>query len=314
MNNQESNTKPKERKRKEKPPVEESLLAMGHRACTGCGEALGAKLVMDVAGPKTYVATATGCLEVFSTPFPESAWRMPWIHSLFENSAAVAAGIEAGLIAQGRDKDVNVIAQGGDGGTADIGIGCLSGMLERGHNVLYVCYDNEAYMNTGVQRSGLTPFDARTTTSPYGKKSWGNKTEKKNLPGIVAAHNIPYVATASVGYPFDLQRKVKKALSIKGPKFIQIHVPCPLGWVYPAHLTVEIAKLAILTGLIPIYEMEYGELTRSRKIGKNRKPVEEYLKLQGRFKHLFSGKPEAEEELEKIRQIAEKNIKKFGLA
>jgi len=238
---------------------------------------------------------------------------MPWIHSLFENSAAVASGIEASLIAQGRDKDVNIIAQGGDGGTADIGIGCLSGMLERGHNILYVCYDNEAYMNTGVQRSGLTPFDARTSTSPSGKLSWGNKTNKKDLPAIAAAHHIPYVATATVGYPNDLMAKVKKALSIRGPKYIQVHVPCPLGWIHPSDMTIEVAKLAVLTGLIPIYEMENGVVTKVRKIGKNRRPAEEYLKVQGRFRHLFAKGADAEEELEKIRQIAEANIKRFGL-
>ncbi len=307
-----SETKTK-KKRKEKPPIEEPLLAPGHRACSGCGESLGAKLVMDAAGPNTYATCCTGCLEVFSTPYPESAWKMPWIHSLFENSSAVAAGIEAALIAQGRDKDVNIIAMGGDGGTADIGIGCLSGMLERGHNILYVCFDNEAYMNTGVQRSGLTPFDARTSTSPPGKRSWGNKTTKKNLPGIAGAHGIPYVATATVGYPNDLINKVKKALKIQGPKYMQVHVPCPLGWIHPTDQTIEIAKLAVLTGLIPIYEMEYGEVTRVRKIGKNRRPVEDYLKPQGRFRHLFAKGAEAEGELEKIRQIAEDNIKKFGL-
>ena len=304
---------PAVKKKKEKPPVTESLLAPGHRACAGCGEALGAKLVMDTAGPNTYVTCTTGCLEVFSTPYPESAWKMPWIHSLFENSSAVAAGIEAALIALGRDKDVNIIAQGGDGGTADIGIGCLSGMFERGHNILYVCYDNEAYMNTGVQRSGLTPFDARTSTTPVGKRSTGNQTDKKNLPGIAAAHGIPYVATATVGYPQDVIKKVKKALSIKGPKYLQIHVPCPLGWIHPTDQTIQVAKLAVLTGLIPIYEIEYGEVTKVRRIGKNRKPVEDYLKTQGRFRHLFKGGEEAEAELEKIRKIAENNIKKFGL-
>lgn len=301
------------KKKKEKPPVTESLFAPGHRACAGCGEALAAKLIMDAAGPNTYVTTCTGCLEVFSTPYPQSAWKIPWIHSLFENSSAVASGIEAALVALGRDKDVNIIAQGGDGGTADIGIGCLSGMLERGHNILYVCYDNEAYMNTGVQRSGLTPFDARTSTSPVGRLSWGNKTDKKNMPAIAAAHGIPYVATATVGYPNDLVKKVQKALSIKGPKYLQVHVGCPLGWIYPTDQTIEIGKLAVLTGLIPIYEMEHGEVTKVRRIGKNRKPVEDYLRPQGRFRHLFKGGEAAEAELEKIRQIAEDNIKRFGL-
>lgn len=297
--------------KKGKPPVEESLLTCGHRACAGCGEALGAKLVMDAAGPNTMVATSTGCLEVFSTAFPDSAWRMPWIHSLFENSSAVAAGIEAALLAKGKADGINIIAQGGDGGTADIGIGCLSGMLERGHNILYVCYDNEAYMNTGVQRSGLTPYDARTSTSPSGNISWGNQHQKKNLLEICAAHGIPYAATATVGFPQDLMSKVKKALKIKGPKFLHVHVPCPLGWVYKSELTIDVARIAVNTGLFPIVEMEYGKLTRVRKITKSRQPVEDYLKPQGRFKHLF--KEGGEPELEKIRQIAENNIQKYGL-
>jgi pyruvate ferredoxin oxidoreductase beta subunit len=297
--------------KKGKAPVTESLFTSGHRACAGCGEALGAKLVMDAAGPNTMVATSTGCLEVFSTPYPESAWRMPWVHSLFENSSAVAAGIEAALIAKGEADGINIIAQGGDGGTADIGIGCLSGMLERGHNILYVCYDNEAYMNTGVQRSGLTPYDARTSTSPSGSESFGNQHQKKNLLEICAAHNIPYAATATVGYPQDLMSKVKKALKIKGPKFLHVHVPCPLGWIYPSEKTIEIARIAVNTGLFPIVEFEWNKLTRVRKIGKTRQPVEDYLKAQARFKHLFKAGSEAE--LEKIRQIAENNIQKYGL-
>jgi len=301
----------KDKTTKVKPPIEESLLTCGHRACSGCGESLGAKLVMDAAGPDTIVATATGCLEVFSTPFPESAWRMPWIHSLFENSSAVAAGIEAALKSMGREGEANIIAQGGDGGTADIGIGCLSGMLERGHNILYVCYDNEAYMNTGVQRSGLTPYDARTSTSPPGNESWGNQHQKKSLLEIAAAHNIPFAASATVGYPQDLQSKVKKALKIQGPKFLLVHVPCPLGWAYKTELTIEIAKTAVLTGLFPIVEMAYNKVTRVRKIGKNRKPVEDYLSLQGRFRHIMT--EAGKDELEKIRQIAQANIDKWGL-
>jgi pyruvate ferredoxin oxidoreductase beta subunit len=296
--------------KKIKPPVKESLLTSGHRACAGCGEALGAKLVMDAAGPKTIVTTATGCLEVFSTAYPETAWRVPWIHSLFENPSSVAAGIEATLRNKGIE-DINVIAQGGDGATADIGIGCLSGVMERNQNVLYVCYDNEAYMNTGVQRSGLTPYDASTTTSPSGIISWGNQHQKKNMLEICAAHNIPFAATATVGYPQDLMSKVRKALKIKGAKFLHLHVPCPLGWVYPTEKTIEIARLAVLTGLYPIVEIEYNKVARVRKIGKNRRPVEDYLKLQGRFKHLFA--EAGREELEKIRQIAQANIDRYGL-
>ena len=186
-------------------------------------------------------------------------------HSLFENAPAVASGIEAGLKALGKADEIQVIAQGGDGGTADIGFGSLSGMLERGHNILYICYDNEAYMNTGIQRSGLTPFEARTSTSPPGDRSWGNETLKKDLPAIVAAHRAVYVATASSGYPHDIVAKVKRAAKIKGPKYIQVHVPCPLGWGFPSNKTVEMGRLAVETGLYPLYEMENGQITRLRR-------------------------------------------------
>jgi pyruvate ferredoxin oxidoreductase beta subunit len=294
-----------------KPEIVESLLAPGHKACAGCGEALAARIVMDAAGPNTIVTAATGCLEVFSTLYPQSAWKMPWLHSLFENSAAVASGIEVALKALGRENEAKVIAQGGDGATADIGIGCLSGMLERGHNILYVCYDNEAYMNTGVQRSGLTPFEASTTTSPSGEISWGNMTDKKPMPEIVAAHRIPYVATATVAYFKDLENKVKKALNIKGPKYIQIHCPCPLGWAHDPALTIKVAKMAVQTGLIPIFEMENGKITSVRKIAK-KQPVEEYLKLQARFRHLFRKEGRAEE-LKRIQEIADNNIRRYGL-
>ena len=271
------------------------LFKAGHTACAGCGQAIAARLITETAGPNTIVVNNTGCLEVFSTRYPESAWGVPWIHSLFENAAAVASGVEAALIYLGKSppnggmpplaaKDkINVIAQGGDGGTADIGLQALSGMLERGHDILYVCYDNEAYMNTGVQRSGLTPFDTNTTTSPVGVKSAGNVRHKKPMPEIVLAHGIPYVAVASAGFIQDLQRKVKKALSIKGPKYIQVHVPCPLGWRHETGMTLEVAKLAVETGLYPIIEYENGTLISRRQF--TPKPVEEYLKVQGRFKH-----------------------------
>ncbi|MDD5237017.1 MAG: thiamine pyrophosphate-dependent enzyme, partial [Candidatus Omnitrophica bacterium] len=196
------------------------LFIAGHTACAGCGQSLAARLVIEAAGANTIVANNTGCLEVFSTAFPESAWNVPFIHSLFENCAAVASGVEAALKFLGKKDTTNVIAQGGDGGTADIGLQALSGMWERGHDILYVCYDNEAYMNTGIQRSGLTPFATNTTTSPIAEKSFGNPRPKKPMPEIANAHGIPYVATASAGYPQDIQRKVKKAISIKGPKYI----------------------------------------------------------------------------------------------
>lgn len=284
------------------------LFTPGHTACAGCGQSLAARLVIEAAGQNTIVANNTGCLEVFSTAFPESAWNVPFVHSLFENCAAVASGVEAALKFLGKKDTTNVIAQAGDGGTADIGLQALSGMLERGHDILYVCYDNEAYMNTGIQRSGLTPFETNTTTSPVGKQSLGNPRPKKPMPEICNAHGIPYVATASVGFPQDIQRKVKKALSIKGPKYIQIHVPCPLGWRHESALTFAVAKLAVETGLFPLIEYENGKLTSVRQI--QPKPVEEYLKPQGRFKHILNN-PEA---LKQVQEVANTNIQKYNLA
>ncbi|MDD4953809.1 MAG: thiamine pyrophosphate-dependent enzyme [Candidatus Omnitrophica bacterium] len=283
------------------------LFKSGHTACAGCGQAIAARIVTEAAGPNTIIANSTGCLEVFTTAYPETAWGVPWIHSLFENSAAVASGVEAALIYLGKKDNINVIAQGGDGGTADIGLQALSGMLERGHDILYVCYDNEAYMNTGVQRSGLTPFATNTTTSPAGSASSGNIRPKKPLPEIALAHGIAYVATASAGFYQDLQRKVKKALSIKGPKYMQVHVPCPLGWRHETDQTLSVAKLAVETGLYPLFEYEFGQLISQKKI--TPKPVEEYLKTQGRFKHLLK----SPEEIKKIQAIADYNIKKYSL-
>ncbi|MEJ2475409.1 MAG: thiamine pyrophosphate-dependent enzyme [Desulfobacterales bacterium] len=281
------------------------LFTSGHRACGGCGQALAARLVADASGENTIACVATGCLEVFSSPYPDPAWRIPFLHSLFENAAAVASGVEAAYKALNKGP-VNIIAQGGDGSTADIGFQCISGMFERGHNVLYVCYDNEAYMNTGVQRSSFTPFGARTTTTPM-----GNKTRKKNLPLIAADHGIPYVATATVDDFRDLQRKVKTALSIEGPKYIHILAPCPLGWGHAGELTVKICRLAKDTGLYPVFEMRDGKVMNVKKIPV-KVPVEEYLKLQGRFKHLFKkGVPTPE--VAEIQQIANENIERFNL-
>ena len=291
--------------------MDKPLFYPGHTAFAGCGQAIGARLVIEAAGKNTIISNATGCLEVFSTRYPETAWGVPWIHSLFENTSAVASGIEAALRYLGKKKEVNVIAQGGDGATADIGLQSLSGMLERGHDILYVCYDNEAYMNTGVQRSGLTPVYSHTTTSPYGKISKGNIRPKKDMVGIALAHGIPYVATASVGFPRDVEKKVKKALSIEGPKYIQIFVPCPLGWRHEPMLTYKMAVLAVETGLYPLVEYEDGKLTQVKKI-RGCKPVEEYLKLQGRYRHLF-GSEDYKSDLMKIQEIADRNIEKFGL-
>src|SRR5689334_5542523 len=209
-------------------------LNSGHRACQGCGEALGARYAIDAAMRATdnqlIAANATGCLEVFSTPYPETSWQIPWIHSLFGNAAAVGTGIAAAMRVKGRG-DVRVVAQGGDGGTTDIGFGCLSGMFERNDDVLYICYDNEAYMNTGVQRSSATPAAARTATTPAVGEQPGNPFgQGKNLPQIAMAHEIPYVATATVSDLHDLEAKVERAMSVRGARYLHVLVPCPLGW------------------------------------------------------------------------------------
>lgn len=287
----------------------QNLLAPGHRACAGCSMPTTIKLVLDAAGPNTIVVSPTGCLEVTTTPFPESAWCVPWIHSLFENAAAVASGVEVML--KRRCQDTNLLVIGGDGSTFDIGMGSNSGMFERGHKMLYVCYDNEAYMNTGVQRSGSTPFCVHTTTTPTGVRSLGNPRPKKDMPAIALAHKVPYVATASVAYPVDLRRKVKKALQVNGPSYIQVNAPCITGWTFEAGTTVEISRLAVETGLWPLLEWENGELACVKKIMRP-KAVEEYLKIQGRYKHLFK-KPDGMDAIKEIQSIADANIAKYNL-
>src|SRR5664280_3878002 len=223
-------------------PNRSNAITKGHRACQGCGEALGARYALDAALRATdgdlIAANATGCLEVFSTPYPESSWQLPWLHSLFGNAPAVATGIAAALKAKG-NTHTRVVGQGGDGGTVDIGFACLSGMFERGDDVLYICYDNEGYMNTGVQRSGATPPAARTsTTQAVGPEPGNVFGTGKSVPKIAVAHNIPYVATATVADLHDLERKVTKAMSIHGARYIQINVPCPLGWGSASHLSL----------------------------------------------------------------------------
>ncbi len=270
--------------------TKDEYLAPGHRACIGCGEALAVRLACKALGPNAIIVMATGCMEIISSQLPWTSWRVPWIHTLFENTAAVASGIEAGLKAMKRKgrrsgRDIHVVAMAGDGGTLDIGLQALSGALERGHDFLYICWDNEAYMNTGIQRSSATPYGASTTTSPAGKKSIGQLTWKKNMPAIAAAHNIPYVATASPSFPFDLMDKVAKGIAIDGPAYIHVLSVCPTGWRCPPELTIEIGRLAVQTGIFPLYEVENGKY----KLNINpprRRPVQEYLKLQGRFRHL----------------------------
>jgi pyruvate ferredoxin oxidoreductase beta subunit len=290
-------------------------LNSGHRACQGCGEALGARYAIDAAMEATanqlVAANATGCLEVFSTPYPETSWQIPWIHSLFGNAAAVATGIAAALKVKGRT-DVRVIAQGGDGGTTDIGFGCLSGMFERNDDVLYICYDNEAYMNTGVQRSSATPPAARTaTTMAVGDQPGNTFGQGKNVPAIAMAHGIPYVATATVAHLRDLEAKVQRAMQFRGARYLHIFVPCPLGWGHASDASIRIARLAKETGLFPVFEAEQGEVVGVAKIRK-RIPVEEYLKPQRRFAHLFSPNPRVDV-IARIQAIADRNIRKFGL-
>jgi len=291
-------------------------LTSGHRACQGCGEALGARYAIDAAmrasGNQLIAVNATGCLEVFTTPFPETSWQMPWMHSLFGNAAAVATGVAAAMRVTGRPT-VRVVAQGGDGGTTDIGFGCLSGMFERNDDVLYVCYDNEGYMNTGVQRSSATPPTARTATTPAVGAEPGNVFGTgKFVPKIAMAHEIPYVATASVADLHDLEAKVTKAMGVRGARYIQIHVPCPLGWGAASHDTIKLARLAIETGLFPIFEAEHGRVTQVRKI-RRRTPVVEYLKLQRRFTHLLRG-GEADPRVARLQAIADRHIEEYGLA
>ncbi len=264
--------------------------APGHRACIGCAEALAVRMACKVLGDDIIVVNATGCMEIVSSQLPNSSWTVPWIHTLFENTAAVASGIEAGMKVLTRKgiRDMSatkVVAVAGDGATSDIGLQALSGALERGHNFIYLCFDNEAYMNTGIQRSSSTPYGAATTTSPAGKMSIGQFTWKKNLPAIVAAHDIPYVATACPSYHRDLAMKVKKAMDVKGPSYIHILSPCPTGWRCPTDNAVEVGRLAVQTGMFPLFEVENGKYKININPGKL-KPVTDYLKAQGRFRHL----------------------------
>ncbi|HYU67399.1 MAG TPA: thiamine pyrophosphate-dependent enzyme [Jatrophihabitantaceae bacterium] len=287
----------------------------GHRACQGCGEALGARYVVDAAmratKGKLVAVNATGCLEVFSTPYPESSWQLPWLHSVFANAPAVASGVAAALKARGLS-DVRVLAQGGDGGTVDIGMACLSGMFERNDDVLYVCYDNEAYMNTGVQRSGATPAYARTaTTEAVGPTPGAPIGQGKDMARIAMAHEIPYVATATVAELHDLEAKVERAMTMRGARYLHVLVPCPLGWGSASSDTIKLARLAQRSGLFPVYEAEHGEVTSALPI-RQQVPVEEYLRPQRRYAHLFKD-PSRTDLLERIQGIADRNIARYGL-
>jgi pyruvate ferredoxin oxidoreductase beta subunit len=279
-------------------------LAPGHRACIGCGEALAVRLACKALGTNVIIVSATGCMEIISSQLPWTSWRVPWIHTIFENTAAVASGIEAGLKTMQRkgkksEQIINVVAAAGDGGTSDIGLQALSGALERGHDFLYICWDNEAYMNTGIQRSSATPYGASTTTAPAGKKSIGQSTWKKNMPAIAAAHNIPYVATACPSYPFDLMNKVAKGAAVNGPAYVHILSVCPTGWRSSPELTIHLGRLAVQTGIFPLYEVENGKYKLNINLSQ-RKPVQDYMKLQGRFRHL------SEEEIKRIQDRVDK--------
>ena len=287
----------------------------GHRACQGCGEALGARYALDAAMRVTsgqlVAVNATGCLEVFSTPFPETSWQIPWLHSLFGNAPAVATGVAAALRVKGRDQ-VRVVGQAGDGGTVDIGFGTLSGMFERNDDVLFVCYDNEGYMNTGVQRSAATPPAARTaTTDAVGPEPGNAFGQGKDVPRIAMAHGIPYVATATVADLHDLERKVERAMSFHGARYLHVFVPCPLGWGAASSETIHVARLAKETGIFPVYEAEYGEVTGVTKI-RRQAPVTEYLRLQRRYAHLF-GHPGRPDVVARLQAMADANIARYGL-
>ena len=274
--------------------TQKEYMAPGHRACQGCAEALAIRLVLKAIGRNVVMCSATGCMEIISSPLPFSSWRVPWFHVAFENTAAVASGVESGLkvlMRKGKipKKKIVTLAQGGDGGTADIGLQALSGALERGHHMLYICTDNEAYMNTGIQRSSSTPFGASTTTSPVGKAQIGQITWKKNMAAIAAAHNIPYVATACPSYPIDLIQKVKKAVAADGASYIHILSVCPTGWRSLPELSIKLGRLAVETGVFPLYEVENGRYRLSLDFPELR-PLKEYTKLQGRFRHLTDDK------------------------
>jgi pyruvate ferredoxin oxidoreductase beta subunit len=296
-------------------PDRRNALNSGHRACQGCGEALAARYVLDTAvaatGGRLVTVNATGCLEVFSTPYPESSWQIPWLHSLFANAASVASGVAAALKATGRE-DIRVLAQGGDGGTVDIGLACLSGMFERNDDVFYVCYDNEAYMNTGVQRSGATPPAARTATTEAVGPHPGNRFGTgKDLARIAMAHDIPYVATATVAELHDLEAKVRHAMSLRGARYLHVLVPCPLGWGSATKDTIRLARLAQRCGLFPVFEAEHGDITSTLPI-RDRVDIEEYLRPQKRYAHLFRDCSQ-EATLTALREIADRNIARYGL-
>lgn len=287
------------------------IFSPGHSACAGCGMIIAARLILETAGPNTIVTNATGCSEVTTTQYPMTSYKQPWMHSLFENPASLASGIVAALKIKGLADKINVLAIGGDGATFDIGLAHISGMWSRGDNVLYICYDNEAYQNTGYQSSSATPLSTNTTTTPAGSNSLGSDAPKKDMIKIALAHHLPYVATTTIGYPLDLIAKVKKALTIKGPKYLQIYAPCVPGWGIEPKDTLNTAQMAVQSGSYPIVEYVDGQLVKVQKITK-KTPVADMLKIQKRFKHLFKTAA-GEKEVAKLQELADKNIKEFNL-
>ncbi|HPN54549.1 MAG TPA: thiamine pyrophosphate-dependent enzyme [Candidatus Moranbacteria bacterium] len=292
-------------------------LAPGHATCAGCGIPAIVRTVLDATDEPIIVSNATGCLEVTTTIYPNTSWKVPYIHSAFGNAAATASGIDAaqkalmkksakgGSASGGKAK---IIAFGGDGGTYDIGLQALSGALERGHDFLYVCYDNEGYMNTGCQRSGATPYGANTETQPAGTQSFGKDKQRKDLMEIVKAHGIKYLAQANAAYLADLKKKAKKALETPGPSFLLVLQPCTSLWRFPTSDYVKVGKLATETNFWPLYEVEDGNYVINY-VPKEKKPIEEFLKIQGRFKHLFSDKNK--EVIKQIQQDVDGNFEKL---
>ncbi len=288
-------------------------LSTGHATCAGCGIPAIVRTVLGATEEQVIVSNATGCLEVTTTIYPATAWKVPYIHSVFGNAAATAAGIDAAQKALEKSgkikKKAKIIAFGGDGGTYDIGLQALSGALERGHDFLYVCYDNEGYMNTGGQRSGATPFGANTETAPAGSDSFGKTQQRKDLMEIVKAHGIKYLAQANVAYLPDLKRKAQKALNTPGPSFLLVLQPCTQLWKFPTSEYVAVGKLATETNFWPLYEIEDGKYTINNA-PKSPKPIEEFLKTQGRFKHLFKDKNA--EVIAKIQAEVNENFEKLA--
>jgi pyruvate ferredoxin oxidoreductase beta subunit len=280
-------------------------LSPGHNACAGCGQLSAVQAVMRSLDKDTILVSSTGCLEVTTTAHPQSAWNLPWFHSLFENAAPVASGIKAFL--NKKKKKTKVVIQAGDGATYDIGLGLISGLWERGDDILYICYDTEAYSNTGLQASGATPLGANTSTTPVAKNSQGEKEGKKDMLALALAHKVQYIAQSAAGFPDDISRKVKKALTITGPSYIQILAPCVPGWQIKNDDTIKFGQLAVKSGLYPLLEYENGKLINSSAKMIKTELVKEYIGLQGRFKHL------TENDIIKITKLAEKNKKRYRI-